>query len=71
MGAWLAPVSLVLTHASASLRRLDREAGISTTPRELGQFFATAMYQHLNLVMDYLKGTTPHDGLDSIYAERI
>ena len=30
MGAWLAPVSLVLTHASASLRRLDREAGIIT-----------------------------------------
>ena len=30
MGAWLAPVSRVLTHASASLRRLDREAGIIT-----------------------------------------
>ena len=30
MGAWLAPVSLVLTHASASLRRLDCEAGIIT-----------------------------------------
>ena len=29
MGAWLAPVSRVLTHASASLRRLDREAGIT------------------------------------------
>ena len=30
MGAWLAPVSRVLTHASASLRRLDREAGVIT-----------------------------------------
>ena len=30
MGAWLAPVSRVLTHASASLQRLDREAGIIT-----------------------------------------
>ena len=30
MGAWLAPVSRVFTHASASLRRLDREAGIIT-----------------------------------------
>ena len=30
MGAWLTPVSRVLTHASASLRRLDREAGIIT-----------------------------------------
>ena len=30
MGAWLAPVSQVLTHASASLRRLDCEAGIIT-----------------------------------------
>ena len=30
MGAWLAPVSRVLTHASAFLRRLDREAGIIT-----------------------------------------
>ena len=29
MGAWLAPVSQVLTHASASLRRLDHEAGIT------------------------------------------
>ena len=29
MGAWLAPVSRVLTHASASLRRLDREAGVT------------------------------------------
>ena len=28
MGAWLAPVSQVLTHVSASLRRLDREAGV-------------------------------------------
>ena len=28
MGAWLAPVSRLLTHASASLRRLDREAGV-------------------------------------------
>ena len=32
MGAWLAPVSRVLTHASASLQRLDREAGISFRP---------------------------------------
>ena len=30
MGAWLAPVSQVLTHASTSLRRFDREAGIIT-----------------------------------------
>ena len=30
MGAWLAPVSRVLTHASASLRSLDREAGVIT-----------------------------------------
>ena len=30
MGAWLAPVSRVLTHASTSLRRFDREAGIIT-----------------------------------------
>ena len=30
MGAWLAPVSRVLTHASASLRGLDREASIIT-----------------------------------------
>ena len=30
MGAWLAPVSRVLTHASATLRSLDREAGIIT-----------------------------------------
>ena len=30
MGAWLAPVSRVLTHASASLRRLDCEAGVIT-----------------------------------------
>ena len=30
MGAWLAPVSRVLTHASASLWSLDREAGIIT-----------------------------------------
>ena len=30
MGAWLAPVSRVLTHTSASLRRLNREASIIT-----------------------------------------
>ena len=30
MGAWLALVSRVLTHASALLQRLDREAGIIT-----------------------------------------
>ena len=30
MGTWLAPVSRVLTHTSASLRRLDREAGVIT-----------------------------------------
>ena len=32
MGAWLAPVSQVLTHASASLRGLDHEAGIMNNP---------------------------------------
>ena len=33
MGAWLAPVSRVLTHVSASLRRLDCEASVSTTEK--------------------------------------
>ena len=34
MGAWLAPVSRVLTRASASLRRLDREAGVKDGDRK-------------------------------------
>ena len=36
MGAWLAPVSRVLTHASAFLRRLDCEAGITHSPSQNG-----------------------------------
>ena len=37
MGAWLAPVSRVLTHTSASLQRLDREAGIIPPDNSLKQ----------------------------------
>ena len=69
MGAWLAPVSRVLTHASASLRRLDREAGISDHLNQELESGSASVYSSFweavhSVTAEHAKGWFSHCGHD-------